>query len=240
MNFFPPSPIPQEWRDECSSAADWQQVRLGGEEGCDWGGFRSEPADNLHGNLSQDWPQHWWGQRSLCGCHHDVITKVLSLQAFDQLARLILKKVSYFNLYSNCKTSLNLFSKEPCCKHFTILIQDMRPRPIRVWCYNHWVKTWILIYVYSCTASCTWSCNVNSAEEHILQLCSGDRGISRIFVILRLAAPCTHWWLHTSTCPVHAYTLQSGRFSDTRRLPTGTVKGTLSLYPPTQDWSDQP
>ena len=143
---------------------------------------------------------NWW-------CHYDVITRVLSLQAFEQLARLILKKVSYFNLYSNCKTSLNLFSKEPCCKHFTILIQDMRPRPIRVWCYNHWVKTWILIYVYSCTVSCTWSCNVNSAEEHILQLCSGDRGISRIFVILRLAAPCTHRWLHTLTCPVHAYTL---------------------------------
>ena len=36
--------------------------------------------------------------------------------------------------------------------------------------------------------------------------------------------PCVHWWPHTSMHPVHACTLQSGRFSDTRRLPTGTVR----------------
>ena len=51
----------------CGATTDWQQVWLGGREGCgEWerGAARSELQHLLHGNFCQDRPQHWWGQRS--------------------------------------------------------------------------------------------------------------------------------------------------------------------------------
>ena len=76
---LPPSPA---CFFRCGATANRQQVWLGGKEGCgEWerGAAGSEPRHSLLGNLCQNWPQHWWGQRSF----DDVTDVILFLGVFE-------------------------------------------------------------------------------------------------------------------------------------------------------------